>query len=421
MAVDNTSPAINAGRVSGHYGSWLSCKDHTNTELLKITTNATGSNISIGAGAGTGIVGGSGTGNIVLGHGAMPNVSDGGNNIAIGYQAMRVAVSTSSYSTAIGYQALYSHTYCGSNTAIGAFTMTGYSNPSGLRNTAVGSQALMYITGANSNDNTAIGFAAMASAYGGSPGVSGTSNTAVGKDVLYSITSGNYNAVVGESALYNATSASSNSVIGRGAGEALTSGSNNTLLGREAGATLTTGGYNILIGRGAAVPSATSDGQLSIGNLIYGTGIGATGKVGIGIDAPAVTLDVNGTIRSFDLASSANPTAVVATVDGDLILQPSDASLKQSVETMTDGLAIVAALRPVRFDWKPEARMGDHRQFGFIADEVEEVAPEVIGRTRAGTRTLDYAKLTAALVGAVQSQQERIDSLEARLAALGGA
>ncbi|HZH08506.1 MAG TPA: tail fiber domain-containing protein, partial [Lautropia sp.] len=68
-------------------------------------------------------------------------------------------------------------------------------------------------------------------------------------------------------------------------------------------------------------------------------------------------------------------------------------------------------LRPVFFRWKHEAEMGERREVSFIAQEVAEVMPEVVGQRSDGLLTLDYAKLVTPLTGAVQT-------LEAELAAL---
>ena len=62
----------------------------------------------------------------------------------------------------------------------------------------------------------------------------------------------------------------------------------------------------------------------------------------------------------------------------------------------------------------------DKREIGFIAEEVAEVLPEVVSFEADGTTALglDYSRLTAVLVEAVQTQQEQINDLRAQLDAL---
>jgi hypothetical protein len=58
------------------------------------------------------------------------------------------------------------------------------------------------------------------------------------------------------------------------------------------------GSQNILIGNNISLPSATANGQLKIGNIIYGTGITgtgstvSTGNIGIGTTSPDMLLSV---------------------------------------------------------------------------------------------------------------------------------
>jgi hypothetical protein len=99
-------------------------------------------------------------------------------------------------------------------------------------------------------------------------------------------------------------------------------------------------------------------------------------------------------------------------------LQPSDVMLKQRIEPVVNSLDMVAALRPVRWDWTSESGLGEHRQIGFIAQEVRDVVPEVVGSTGTGHLGIDYAKLVSVLTGAVQEQQAEIADLRARLALL---
>ena len=106
----------------------------------------------------------------------------------------------------------------------------------------------------------------------------------------------------GNSALVNNISGNFNTAIGYQAGYDNTLGSNNLVLGnwQTQGVGITTGSDNILLGRGVrAGLSQTTNGQLNIGNLIFGTSLGvdatpSTGKVGIGTSSPTSLLTVAG-------------------------------------------------------------------------------------------------------------------------------
>ena len=71
----------------------------------------------------------------------------------------------------------------------------------------------------------------------------------------------------------------------------------------------------------------------------------------------------------------------------------------------------VLSIKPVAFDWKPEAEKKGH-DIGFIAQEVQKACPEVVVEDNKGYLTVDYAKLVTILFGAVQELHSRISKLE---------
>ena len=112
--------------------------------------------------------------------------------------------------------------------------------------------------------------------------------------------------------------------------------------------------------------------------------------------------------------------AVYSDANGVLTNSSSDASMKTAITAIEagDALRLAHALRPVRYRWNEEtaARLGDQTEVGLIAQEVEPHVPEVIGSNPDGTLSIDYAKLTALLIGAVQALTARVEALEAAAA-----
>jgi hypothetical protein len=96
----------------------------------------------------------------------------------------------------------------------------------------------------------------------------------------------------------------------------------------------------------------------------------------------------------------------------------SDARLKQNIKPLGDTLSTVLALTPVTYEWKDASR-GAGEQLGFIAQDVQKVAPDLVHTDAAsGMMSVDYAKVTPLLVGAIQAQQKEIDDLKAEVEAL---
>lgn len=90
---------------------------------------------------------------------------------------------------------------------------------------------------------------------------------------------------------------------------------------------------------------------------------------------------------------------------------PSDQKLKTNVKDIEYGLDTIMKLKPKQYDWKKDNR----KDIGFIAQEVEEVIPEIVKDNEwfdDKIKTMDYEKLTAVLIKAVQEQQKQIEELK---------
>ena len=87
----------------------------------------------------------------------------------------------------------------------------------------------------------------------------------------------------------------------------------------------------------------------------------------------------------------------------------SDRNLKKDVEPLHDGLGKVMQLRPTRYHFKSQED-DEPLQPGFIAQEVEEVMPELVSQ-KDGVRGINYQGLIPVTVAAVQEQQKKMNSL----------
>jgi hypothetical protein len=84
---------------------------------------------------------------------------------------------------------------------------------------------------------------------------------------------------------------------------------------------------------------------------------------------------------------------------------------------MTEGLDKIDRIRPVTFDWVPTENVSDREgaDFGFIAQELEEVLPEVVHTRGDGYKTVMYEKVVPVLVQAMKEQQTMIEALKAEI------
>jgi hypothetical protein len=118
----------------------------------------------------------------------------------------------------------------------------------------------------------------------------------------------------------------------------------------------------------------------------------------------------NGLVTVNYLAGVNNRT-VYSDASGNLTNSSSDVTLKKNVENITYGLNSIMSLKPVSYNWIPE-NLGIQKEIGFIAQEVQSIIPEVIGINNDKTLSLDYPKLTAVLVKAIQELTARVQYLE---------
>lgn len=96
---------------------------------------------------------------------------------------------------------------------------------------------------------------------------------------------------------------------------------------------------------------------------------------------------------------------------------PSDSRLKNDITDLQYGLNEILQLRPVSYNWKDDT-INQGKQFGFIAQEVQEVMPELVKEfeTEDGERLgLDKEGIYAALVNAIKEQNEVLAQLKAEI------
>ena len=95
----------------------------------------------------------------------------------------------------------------------------------------------------------------------------------------------------------------------------------------------------------------------------------------------------------------------------------SDSRLKENITDLPSQLNNITSLRPVEFDYI-ESEGGGH-QVGFIAQEMQEVYPDVVGERPDGMLTITgWSKTEARLVKAIQELSAQVTTLQTQVTAL---
>ena len=126
----------------------------------------------------------------------------------------------------------------------------------------------------------------------------------------------------------------------------------------------------------------------------------------------------NHTIANIDGLQATLDTFIQTDANGDLTINgtvtatnfntTSDANLKVNVKTIESSRDKVNGLRGVNFNWK---NSGDYTM-GVIAQEVEEIIPEVVATDVNGKKSVNYQAMVGLLIEAVKDLQAQIDELK---------
>lgn len=161
--------------------------------------------------------------------------------------------------------------------------------------------------------------------------------------------------------------------------------------------------------------------------------ITASQNVAIGTSTPYARLTVWGpdsasSTLAFNVVANSSST-VFAVFDGGnaqlsgTLTQSSDQRLKQNITPLdaSSSLSLINSLNPVTFTWI-DPNQGTTPQLGFIAQQVQQIFPNLVSTTSAtaltpnGTLGLNYIGLISPIVSAIQALSSDIASIENALA-----
>jgi hypothetical protein len=138
-------------------------------------------------------------------------------------------------------------------------------------------------------------------------------------------------------------------------------------------------------------------------NLIFSIGateaarITNTRNVGVGTTNPTQRLQVQGNA------------IITGSVTATGYITASDINLKTNIKNIEKPINKLLGINGVTFDWKEN----NERSMGVIAQEVEEVIPELV--TENDNKAVNYNGLIALLIECVKEQQKEIDDLKNKL------
>ena len=103
------------------------------------------------------------------------------------------------------------------------------------------------------------------------------------------------------------------------------------------------------------------------------------------------------------------------------LMNGSDRSLKKDISSLTNGLELINKLRPVTYNWtgsdpRKDASGKTLKEIGFIAQEIEEILPELVYTNEDdGLKSVNYISLIPVLADAVKTLSQKNKELEEKL------
>ena len=190
------------------------------------------------------------------------------------------------------------------NTAIGTDAL--FSNTTGSSNTAIGYQSLPLNT--TGNNNTGLGLQSL------NANTTGGNNVAIGVSALNGNTTASNNTAIGYRSLFLNTTGANNTAIGQSSLTANTTGFSNVGIGSRALTANTTGAQNVAIGPDALYINTTGNTNTAIGTAALSLNTTGGGNTAIGVSAlnSNTTANFNTAVGGSSLAANTTGTSNVA-------------------------------------------------------------------------------------------------------------
>jgi hypothetical protein len=163
--------------------------------------------------------------------------------------------------------------------------------------------------------------------------------------------------------------------------------------------------------QGTAIATTYGGTGNSVGYASGGAASAATKTVSDDTSTAATYYPTFVTATSGNVASKVSSTKLTFNPSTGLLTSTdynssSDKRLKKNIKTVTSALATVDALRGVSFEWKE----GGAKSIGMIAQEVQEVIPDVVTTDDNGYMGIKYTNMVGVLVEAIKELKAEFEA-----------
>ncbi len=142
---------------------------------------------------------------------------------------------------------------------------------------------------------------------------------------------------------------------------------------------------------------------------ITGTSPDVTDDISTALTRYPIFVDVTTGTPTSNYVSSTNLQFVpsTGTFSATIFTSLSDRSQKQNITPIESPIKIIEKINGIKFDWVDQ----NSSSYGVIAQELEEVLPELVTVNNRGLKTVNYDGLIAIIIEGLKEQQKQIDKL----------
>jgi hypothetical protein len=154
-------------------------------------------------------------------------------------------------------------------------------------------------------------------------------------------------------------------------------------------------------------------------NQITVGGVTATGAFTASLSLPQnIHTAADFRVGSLGVGVAASATSGRIDAANDIVAySSSDRRFKENIKNIPNALAKVLRIGGYEFDWISNVELHGHEghDIGVIAQEIEEILPELVQTRESGYKAVKYDKLVALLIEGMKEQQVQIDNLKSEV------
>lgn len=158
---------------------------------------------------------------------------------------------------------------------------------------------------------------------------------------------------------------------------------------------------------------------LGTANQITVSGVTATGAFTASLSLPQdIATTSNVRFGSLGIGVAASGTSGRIDAANDIVAySSSDRRFKENIKPIPNALTKILRIGGYEFDWISNVELHGHEghDVGVIAQEIEEILPELVQTRESGYKAVKYDKLVALLIEGMKEQQIQIDNLKSEV------